>query len=147
MTTQPSPQTPRPADVTITSFGYHHGSPPDAHLTIDCRAHFRDPHIDPAMRHLDATDGQVYARVLETPGTWDLAVSVASAVLACLAGPSAGPVSVAIGCAGGRHRGPSIAIAVCAALADTGVSARVVHRDITRPVVDRTAETARSVAS
>jgi RNase adaptor protein for sRNA GlmZ degradation len=141
MPTQPSPQAARPADVTITSFGYLHDAPPEgAHLTIDVRHHFRDPHASPELRHLDASDSRVYAAVLETPGTWDLALSAASTVAAFLAGPTAGPVAIAVGCAGGRHRAPAIAIAMSRALADVwGVTARVVHRDITRPVVERAA--------
>jgi UPF0042 nucleotide-binding protein len=133
--------------VTITSFGYLHGAPPSAHLTIDTRAHFKDPHAAPELRHLDATDGRVYDAVLSTPGAWDLAMSAASVVPAFLAGPAAGPVAIAIGCAGGRHRGPAIAIAVYGVLANWGIIASVCHRDIGKPVVSRDLQAAGSVAS
>lgn len=125
--------------VTVTSFGYLHGPPPTAHLTIDVRHHFRDPHARPELRHLDATDGRVYAVVLETPGVRDLVRAAASQVAAYLAGPSTGPVAVAVGCAGGRHRAPAIAMAVVRVLTDRGIAARAEHRDIGRPVVDREA--------
>lgn len=140
MPSQPSPQAPAPADVTITSFGWLHGTPPTAHVVIDVRHHFRDPHARPELRYLDATDSRVYAAVLDTPGAWDLALAAAGTIAAFLAGPTPGPVSVAVGCAGGRHRAPSIAIAMSRALADVwGVTASVRHRDITRPVVERAA--------
>ena len=141
---QPSP---RPADVTITSFGYLHGTPPSgAHLTIDVRRHFRDPHANPALRHLDATDSQVYTAVLATPGVQHLILAAASAAAALLSGPVAGHVVVAVGCAGGRHRAPVIAVAVGLALTRRGIPADVVHRDIAKPVVERDMRAARSVA-
>lgn len=37
--------------IRIVSFGYGHGyghgNAPDAHLTLDLRTHFRDPHVSP----------------------------------------------------------------------------------------------------
>jgi RNase adaptor protein for sRNA GlmZ degradation len=144
MRSQPSPQAPGAAGVTITSFGYIHAAPPAAHVIIDVRHHFRDPHLDPALRDLDASDGRVYAVVLETPGVFDLVMAAASAAAAFLSGPVPGPACVAIGCAGGRHRAPAIAIATSLVLADWGITACVGH--ITRPVVARDAQAAGSVA-
>lgn len=40
--------------VEIVSFGYLHGEPPQAHITLDLRNHFRDPHINPALREMTA---------------------------------------------------------------------------------------------
>jgi len=71
-----TPQRAAGAPVEIVSFGYLHGPPPTAHLILDLRSHFRDPHVDPGLRELTAYRS----------------------------GPSAGPVTVAVGCAGGRHR-------------------------------------------
>ena len=123
--------------VTITSFGYLHGPPPAAHLTIDVRHHFRDPHARPELRELDAADARVRAAVAQTPGAGDLALSAGGMVAAFRAGPTAGQVYVAIGGAGGRHRAPAIAMAMSRALAGQGVPSLVEHRDMARPVVDR----------
>jgi UPF0042 nucleotide-binding protein len=124
--------------VTITSFGYLHGVPPEgAHLTIDVRRHFRDPHVDPSLRDLDATDRRVYDSVLRTPGVRDLVMATVQTIQAFRAGPAPGPVAIAIGCAGGRHRAPAIAIALARLLTAAGIPAAVEHRDISRPVVDR----------
>lgn len=129
-----------PADVTITSFGYGHGEPPGgAHLTIDVRCHFRDPHVDPALRDLDATDKQVYATVLQTPGIRDLVVATVHAIQAFRASSVGGPVSVAVGCTGGRHRAPAIAITLASCLKAAGIRTAVHHRDIGKPVIERTA--------
>jgi RNase adaptor protein for sRNA GlmZ degradation len=147
MPSQPSPSLPRPAGVTITSFGYLHGAPPEgAHLTADVRHHFRDPHVSPLLRELDAADRRVRDSVLATPGVRDFIMAIVRAVQALRAGSAPGPVTVAIGCAGGRHRAPVIAITLARLLNAAGVTATVQHRDITRPVITRAAQAAGSVA-
>jgi UPF0042 nucleotide-binding protein len=123
--------------VTVTSFGYLHGAPPEAHLTIDLRHHFRDPHVSPELRHLTAHDQEVRQAVYGTPGIPALIEALSDAVVAFLHGPSSGPVQVAVGCAGGRHRAAAVAMALRLALADENVGATVHHRDLHQPVVDR----------
>jgi UPF0042 nucleotide-binding protein len=124
------------AEVTITSFGFLHGpAPAMAHLVIDAREHFRDPHFSPGLRDLDATDERVYQAVTTTRGVRDLVLAAALAVLAFRSGPVPGPVAVAIGCAGGRHRAAGIAIALARLLESEGVTTAIAHRDITKPVV------------
>jgi RNase adaptor protein for sRNA GlmZ degradation len=140
MPSSPTSQAPAPAAVTNTSFGYLHNAPPEgAHLIIDVRAHFRDPHVDPRLRYLDATDSRLCQAVLETPGTWKLVLAASSAIRAFLDGPGAGEVLVAVGCSGGRHRAPSIATAIGDTLNGWGTAARVQHRDMAKPVVTRDA--------
>ncbi|WP_333745126.1 RNase adapter RapZ [Streptomyces ardesiacus] len=123
--------------ATITSFGYLHGAPPAAHLTLDLRRHFRDPHVSPALRHMTARDREVRQAVLGTPGIPALVEAISDAVVAYLNGPGGRAVNVAVGCAGGRHRAAVVAEAIRTALADENVTAAVVHRDLERPVVDR----------
>jgi RNase adaptor protein for sRNA GlmZ degradation len=123
--------------VTITSFGYLHGQPPPAHLTIDLRTHFRDPHIDPALREMTARDEAVRDAVLATPGIGVLLDATTAAVLGFLAGPGTGPVYVASGCAGGRHRGAAFASELANRLRANGITADLTHRDIDKPVVHR----------
>ncbi len=98
--------------ITITSFGYLHDAPPPAHLVVDLRHHFRDPHVSPQMRYLTAHDSTVRAAVLNTPGIRPLLASLTVAVDAFLSGPSGGNVTVAVGCAGGRHRAATVALAL-----------------------------------
>lgn len=127
--------------VTITSFGYLHGEPPAAHLTIDLRHHFRDPHVSPELRHMTAEDRPVREAVLSTPGVLQAIDATAAAVRAFLAGPSADgrPVTVAFGCAGGRHRAATAAATLALVLddEDEDLAVTLVHRDLHRPVVDR----------
>lgn len=123
--------------VRITSFGYLHGDPPVAHLTVDLRQHFRDPHVSPKLRHMTANDPAVRQAVLNTPGIPALVEAIADVVVAYLHGPGRQAVNVAAGCAGGRHRAAVVAAAVQAALEDENVTATVVHRDLDKPVIDR----------
>jgi RNase adaptor protein for sRNA GlmZ degradation len=128
-------------DVTVTSFGYGHRDadgkfvpPPAAHITIDVRTHFRDPHVNPALRHLTGADEAVFWAVIKTPGVPELINATVTQVEAFLAAPVPGPVTVAIGCAGGRHRSVVIAATVAALLPGR---VGLVHRDIHRPVITR----------
>ncbi|MQY15000.1 RNase adapter protein RapZ [Streptomyces sp. RB5] len=125
------------AAVEIVSFGYLHDAPPVAHLTIDLRQHFRDPHVKPELRYMTARDEPVRAAVLGTPGITDLVAATAAAVAAFASGPSAGTVTVADGCAGGRHRAPTFALALAERLCAEGHRVTVVHRDIDKDVVQR----------
>lgn len=128
---------PQKPDVEIISFGYLHDAPPPAHLTLDLRHHFRDPHVSPELRYMTANDEPVRTAVLGTPGITDLVEATAMAVAAFASGPSTGTVTVADGCAGGRHRAPTFATALADRLRAAGHTATVHHRDIDKPVVDR----------
>ncbi|MFD5916036.1 ATPase [Kitasatospora sp. NPDC058201] len=111
-------------DIRVVSFGYLHGAPPEAHLTLDLRRHFRDPHVDPTLRHQTANDLPVRQAVLGTPGIREAIVADA-------------PLTVAVGCAGGRHRAATVAMALARRLGKTGTRVRLTHRDLDKPVVDR----------
>lgn len=124
-------------DVAITSFGYLHAPPPAAHLTLDLRHHFRDPHISPELRHMTANDEPVQAAVLETPGIRELIDAAAAAVTAFASGPSAGPIHVAAGCAGGRHRAPVFVQTLADRLTEAGHTVTLRHRDLHQPVINR----------
>ncbi|MDQ1037248.1 RNase adaptor protein for sRNA GlmZ degradation [Streptomyces sp. V3I8] len=125
------------ATVEIISFGYLHDDPPTAHLTVDLRHHFRDPHVSPELRYMTADDEPVRAAVLATPGIRQLLDAVALSVAAFAAGPSAGIVTVASGCAGGRHRAPTFARELAARFIEAGHSVTIRHRDLGKPVVQR----------
>lgn len=124
-----------PAAVTVESFGY---AQPDGaaegQLVIDVRSHFRDPHVNQALRYLTGRDPEVVAAVLATPGIPALIDSVVAAVAAFGAGPTPGPLKVSVGCVGGRHRSVVVAAEVARRI---GPSATVTHRDIDRLVIER----------
>lgn len=125
--------------VTVISFGYLHGPAPEAHAVIDVRHHFRDPHVDPALRNLTGADEPVVSAVLGTSGIGALIESLAAIARAFRAGPCPGPLVIAVGCAGGRHRSAVIAAGASRQLRAEGIPVTLSHRDIHRPVVVREA--------
>lgn len=86
---------------------------------------------------MTAHDKPVRTAVLSTPGIVDLVAATAAAVNAFAAGPSAGLITVADGCAGGRHRAPTFAQALADRLTADGHTVTVQHRDLHLPVVSR----------
>lgn len=130
---RPDPVTP----ARIVSFGYGHGPTPEAHITIDVRHHFKDPHVNPALRHLTAEDPDVIDAVMSTPGIPQLIDAAADTVRAFRSGPQPGPIVLAIGCAGGRHRAAVIAAMTTDLLNSAGIPATLTHRDMHRPVITR----------
>lgn len=124
-------------DIHIVSFGYGHAPAPTAHLTIDLRHHFRDPHVSPEMRDLTADDQQVVDAVLATPGIRPLVHGIAAAIDGFAAGPTGGPLTVAAGCAGGRHRAPVFARTLLHRLIDNGHIVSITHRDLDKAVINR----------
>ncbi|MYW01446.1 RNase adapter RapZ [Streptomyces sp. SID3343] len=123
--------------VTVVSFGYLHGPAPEATVTLDLRTHYRDPHVSPDLRYLTADDEAVRLAVLGTPGIAPLLAATADMVVAYLAGPSAGPITVAVGCAGGRHRAATVAMALGRDLLCRAIPTTVIHRDMHADVVER----------
>jgi UPF0042 nucleotide-binding protein len=126
-----------PATVCLTSFGYGHSQPPaDAHVVVDVRDHFKDPHVNPRLRHLDGYDEAVAGAVMGTTGIPELINAIVATARAFRLGPQPGPVRIAIGCVGGAA---SAVIAMQAAdrLWDEGIPAFIEHRDMFRPVIAR----------
>ncbi len=80
-------------------------------------------------------DPEVIDTVLSTPGIPALVAATVQAARAFLSGPSAGPLRIAAGCVGDRHRSVVVADTVAAAFADHDPA--VVHLHIERPVIAR----------
>jgi P-loop ATPase protein family len=124
--------------VVVTSFGYLHDSAPRADVTVDVRQHLRDPHTDPTLRVLTGKDFPVRRKVLSTPGALDLIVVLTDAVLALLppADKAGRLVTLAIGCAGGRHRSVVIADSIAERLSIRGIGVEATHRDINKDIIE-----------
>ncbi|WP_039832044.1 RapZ C-terminal domain-containing protein [Nocardiopsis valliformis] len=129
---------PLPPLIKIISFGFLHSAPPEAHLVIDLRTHFRDPHVSPELRALTSSNPRVREHVLATPGIGALVEALTATALAMASGPARADVVIAVGCAGGRHRAPTVARAVCERLdGREDVDVQLDTRHLTRPVVVR----------
>jgi RNase adaptor protein for sRNA GlmZ degradation len=124
-------------DVFIVSFGYLHGDPPGADITLDLREVLRDPHVSPEMRELTGLSTVVQDHVMNTPGAVPITKKLCNLVRAYLPPKldAGNKVSVAVGCGGGRHRSVVIANWLADYLRMHGVQSSVSHRDMHRPVV------------
>jgi RNase adaptor protein for sRNA GlmZ degradation len=123
------------APVQLVSFGYLHDAPPVADVVFDARRRYHDPHFNLSLRELTAEDPRVAAAVMATLGVQILVEAVVALAHGYRRGPDRGPVVIAVGCSGGRHRAPSIAAEVARRLENQGVPVALAHRDIGRPVV------------
>lgn len=125
-----------PLPVQIVSFGFGHGPVPEgATAVLDTRP-FRNPHDDPTMVRLTGQDIRVRAHVLNTNGVMDF---IHTNGLAAEKRYQAGElVHLAVGCVGGRHRSVAIAEALGRWFETAGIPAVVAHRDMDKPVIQRT---------
>lgn len=124
--------------LALISFGYLHldtGSPPRADRVEDVRDRLRDPAAAADVLVLDGRDPRVQDIVVRTPGAADLLDN-----LVRYAELPAAPHSIAVGCAGGKHRAPSLVELLARDLRNRGHQVDVEHRHAHLPRVLRASE-------
>ncbi|MEE8200949.1 MAG: RNase adapter RapZ [Candidatus Acidoferrales bacterium] len=120
-----------PLLVSLVSFGYRYGIPPDADLVFDVRF-LPNPNFVPAYKPLTGKDRRVRRYVLSFAQTREFIQRI-TRLLAYLIphyeheGKSY--LTIAFGCTGGRHRSVAMAQALRQRLA-AGRRIRVSHRDL-----------------
>jgi UPF0042 nucleotide-binding protein len=121
--------------VTIMSFGFKYGLPPDADLVADMRF-LPNPFWNGDLRPLTGEDPIVREYVLHQEGAAEFLDSYSAALEPVLAGyqrENKGHSVVAVGCTGGKHRSVVMARELGSRLASLpGVAVRVKHRDLGR---------------
>lgn len=121
--------------VTVMSFGFKYGLPPDADLVADMRF-LPNPFWNEDLRHLTGQDERVRDFVLAQEGAAEFLDDYARALAPVLGGyqrENKRHSTVAVGCTGGKHRSVAMAEQVAARLAEVpGVAVRVKHRDLGR---------------
>ena len=121
--------------VTVMSFGFKYGLPPDADLVADMRF-LPNPFWNDELRALSGEDDDVREFVLRQEGASEFLDSYAATLDPVLAGyqrENKGHSVVAIGCTGGRHRSVVMARELASRLSSLpGVAVRVKHRDLGR---------------
>jgi UPF0042 nucleotide-binding protein len=121
--------------VTIMSFGFKYGLPPDADLVADMRF-LPNPFWNDDLRPLTGEDPIVREYVLHQEGAAEFLDSYSAALEPVLAGyqrENKGHSVVAVGCTGGKHRSVVMARELGSRLASLpGVAVRVKHRDLGR---------------
>ena len=120
--------------ITVVSFGFKYGIPPDADFVADMRF-LPNPHWVPELRPRTGRDPEVAAYVREQPG----AEEFLEGFLGVLEGVTRGYLTegkrfmtVAIGCTGGKHRSVAMTVEIARRLAERGHHVRATHRDLGR---------------
>lgn len=118
--------------ISVMSFGFSRGLPPDADLVFDMRF-LRNPHWVPQLRPGTGKDADVAAYVAADPA-YEPAVSRIEDLLLLLLpryrAEGKSYINIAIGCTGGRHRSVHVAERIAARLRDAAFSPTVTHRDL-----------------
>jgi UPF0042 nucleotide-binding protein len=119
---------------TVLSFGFKYGIPIDADMVADARF-LPNPYWDEALRPLTGRDAAVAADVLGRPGAINFVDTYERLIRIVSDGylrEGKRYVTVAVGCTGGKHRSVAIAEALTARLAEAGIEATCLHRDLGR---------------
>lgn len=121
--------------VTIMSFGFKYGLPPDADLVADCRF-LPNPFWIPELSGQTGLDEPVRDYVLTRPGAEDFITAYVAALQPVLDGyrrENKRHATIALGCTGGKHRSVAIAEELGRQLSDLpGLNVSVKHRDLGR---------------
>ncbi|KXK61122.1 MULTISPECIES: RNase adapter RapZ [Micromonospora] len=120
--------------VTVISFGFKYGLPPDADFVLDARF-LPNPYWVPELREHTGREEAVSAYVLGQEGADAFVSAYADLVGATTAGferEGKRYLTVAVGCTGGKHRSVAIAEELAARLRRSGLAANAQHRDLGR---------------
>jgi RNase adapter protein RapZ len=120
--------------VTVLSFGFKYGLPPDADFVLDARF-LPNPFWVPELRDHTGREDAVSAYVFGQNGAPAFVESYARLITATIPGferEGKRYLTVAVGCTGGKHRSVAIAENLAARLREARVSAHAVHRDLGR---------------
>jgi UPF0042 nucleotide-binding protein len=120
--------------VTLLSFGFKYGLPPDADFVVDARF-LPNPFWEPELRELSGTDAPVSAFVLAQSGALAFVDTVVQLINSTAAGferEGKRYLTVAVGCTGGKHRSVAIAEELTRRLRGGLMAASAQHRDLGR---------------
>ena len=117
--------------ISVVSFGFKHGLPPDADLVLDVRF-LPNPFYVPELRARSGREPEVAEYVLGWPATrrfLDLASALLDFLVPNYQSEGRAELVIAIGCTGGRHRSVVVARSLAEHLRGPGRGVAVVHRD------------------
>lgn len=121
--------------LTVMSFGFKYGLPPDADMVVDMRF-LPNPFWNESLRALNGKDPEVREFVLAQEGASEFIDTYAHALRPVLEGfqrENKRHSVLAVGCTGGKHRSVVTAGELAERLAGVpGVAVRVKHRDLGR---------------
>ncbi len=120
--------------VTVLSFGFKYGLPPDADFVLDARF-LPNPYWVPELREHNGQESEVSKYVLGQQGAREFVETYARLIAATAPGferEGKRYLTVAIGCTGGKHRSVSLAEELAQQLRDLRLVAHPHHRDLGR---------------
>lgn len=120
--------------VSVVSFGYKNGIPPEADLVFDVRF-MPNPFYVPELRDLTGLDAGVrdYVFSFEQSRLFtDKLEELLQFLLPRYSEEGKTMLVIAVGCTGGRHRSVAIARALCGRIEAMGYPTTENHRDMTR---------------
>jgi UPF0042 nucleotide-binding protein len=120
--------------VTVLSFGFKYGLPPDADFVLDARF-LPNPYWVPELRDHTGREPEVSRYVLGQRGAITFVETLARLINATAAGferEGKRYVTVAVGCTGGKHRSVAIAEELARRLREVRLAASAQHRDLGR---------------
>jgi UPF0042 nucleotide-binding protein len=120
--------------VTVLSFGFKYGLPPDADFVLDARF-LPNPYWVPELRDHTGREPEVSRYVLGQRGAITFVETLARLINATASGferEGKRYVTVAVGCTGGKHRSVAIAEELARRLREARLSASAQHRDLGR---------------
>jgi RNase adapter protein RapZ len=120
--------------VTVLSFGFKYGLPPDADFVLDARF-LPNPYWIPDLRDHSGLEPDVSRYVLGQQGAASFIETYARLINATAPGferEGKRYLTVAVGCTGGKHRSVAIAEELSRRLQDQRVIATALHRDLGR---------------
>lgn len=120
--------------VTVMSFGYKHGVPPDADLVFDCRF-LPNPHWVEDLRPMTGLDPEVQEYVASFELTEQFLARLyplLELLLPAYLEEGKSILTIAFGCTGGKHRSVSMAERAAVWLRGQGIEPRLRHRDVAK---------------
>lgn len=123
----------KPMEIDIVSFGYDHGIPQEADLLTDVRFLANPFHVR-ELKNLSGEDEAVETFVLGDDRTGKFLEKYLDLLdyLVPLYEKGRARLTIAAGCAGGKHRSVVIARAISRHFAEKGMPVRLSHRDLSR---------------
>lgn len=121
--------------ITLMSFGYLHGLPEQADTVIDTRG-LKNPFYIPELKEKSGLDQEVRDYIFSFPETKEYLDAVMEMLRIRLQlyaqwnSPLRHPLTVAVGCTGGRHRSVTMTLAIADKLRGMGYPVEICHRDL-----------------
>jgi UPF0042 nucleotide-binding protein len=120
--------------VTLVSFGFRYGLPPEADLVMDVRF-LPNPHFVEEIRAFDGSRPEVARYVFQSPRATEFLErfeAMLGFLLPLYEQEGKAYVTVAVGCTGGQHRSVAMVLALAERLGGERYVLRVRHRDVDR---------------